>query len=149
MKSSSLEVLMRALVSNLTALLLVVHAMIGCCHHHWHSAAECVPATTFAATCDCCPHHFDLTDAPHQPGDQEPGEPCSGSLECQGVCKFLPSSRAQFDCSGDEGDCQLVAVVDSLAAIDATCHVSASHRASPRDALPSVRLHLLHQRLLV
>jgi hypothetical protein len=65
------------------------------------------------------------------------------------VCKFLPSSRAQLDCSDDEGDCQLLAVVDCLTAIDAIHHVSASHRASPRDALPSVRLHLLHQRLLV
>jgi hypothetical protein len=144
MTSSSLEVPMRALVSNLTALLLIVHAMIGCCHHHWHSAAECGPETTFAATCECCPHHFDLTDADHQPG-----EPCSGALECQGVCKFLPSSRVQLDCSDDEGDCQLVAVVDSLAAIDAIHHVNVSRRASPRDALPPIRLHLLHQRLLV
>jgi hypothetical protein len=149
MKSSSLEVLMRALVSNLTALLLVIHAMIGCCHHHWHSAAECGGAMALTATCDCCPQHPSAADADHPANDHKPCEPCSGSLECLGVCKFLPSSRVQLDCSDDEGDCLLVAVVDSLAAIDAIHHVNVSRRAGPRDALPPIRLHLLHQRLLV
>ena len=83
---------MRALVPNLTAVLLVIHAMIGCCHHHWHTDGEVRnPRRSAYRTLQL----LRVTTADRMTTSKVPGEPCNGERECQGVCTYLPTQRMQ------------------------------------------------------
>jgi hypothetical protein len=137
---------MRAFLSNLTALLLIVHAMFGCCRHHWQSDTECAAATTICAESapgcgHCCCSHDE---------DEQPSEPCSGGLECQGVCTYLPTSKTVVDASAANNAFDFAAIAATL--LDGRLAVSVSPWArahAPDDSPPRLRLHLLHQSLLI
>jgi hypothetical protein len=108
---------MHALISNLLAVALVAHATIGCCHHHWHCAGESASIDSIAVqACQCCPHHTDF-------GCEHPaeGEPCSGEFECQGVCSYLPTQRAEVDHSFDGVAFDMMVPLNSTAVYLANC----------------------------
>jgi hypothetical protein len=138
------EVVMRTLMSHFTAFLLVAHAVIGCCHHHWHSDAECCLRTTVAATCDCCASHGETTEP-----DNEPATPCNGGLECHGVCTYLPTPKTQVDDASDDRSIDLAAVMPRLFAAACVESAIAANRLSPPDSSPPLRLNLLQQRLVI
>jgi len=138
---------MRTLLSNLTAVLLVIHAMIGCCHHHWHSDTECAEAefTLCAAPCQCC----DPCCGTHDEGEL-PSSPCNGELECQGVCAYLPTQKTVIDDSSADIAVDFAAVAPSLldgrlAAATLPWDLAHTLNESP----PPLRLHLLYQILLI
>jgi hypothetical protein len=136
---------MHALTSNLTAAMLVIHAMIGCCHHHWHQADESAVAPAIAVACQCCHHCDSFGDA-----EQVPDEPCSGEVECQGVCTYLPAQKTAIDASPMACSFDLAVVPQSvnlchLATTASTWDSSAGPRSSPQPPT----LHLLHQLLLI
>jgi hypothetical protein len=136
---------MRALVPNLTAVLLVIHAMIGCCHHHWHGDDEVAAASISVSHCSCCSHQRATHDA-----SKVPGEPCNGERECHGVCSYIPTQRMQLGASAGGIDFRLAIVtpVHTSGRIAA-----AAERLDQLDAVddspPPLRLHLLHQILLI
>jgi hypothetical protein len=134
---------MRTLMSHFTAFLLVAHAVIGCCHHQWHSDSECCKRTTVAATCDCCASHSESEP------DDGPTTPCNGGLECHGVCTYLPTPKTQIDDVGDDRSVDLAAVMPRLFA--AACVESATvvNRCVSLDTSPPLRLNLLQRRLVI
>ncbi len=139
---------MRALLPNLTAVLLVIHAMIGCCHHHWHSDTECAEAAfTLCASprCQC----GDPCCVPHEQSEQ-PSQPCNGELECHGVCTYLPTQKTVIDTSiaGNAFDfAVLVPTIVDRRLDAATLPWDLSHTLN--ESPPPLRLHLLYQTLLI
>lgn len=141
---------MRAIVCNLMAALLLVHALVGCCRHHEHSAARYEQADSALSTEIACCHHdhncfgTETTPAP---------APCDCKLECKSLCIYLPPER----CVVDAGDLSLpfdVATVQhdswTSAAIEAAAASSFwEYTRAFNDTKPPVRLHLLHQIILV
>ena len=139
---------MHALISNLTAVLLIIHAMIGCCHHHWHCDEECAAAaaiTLCAAPCQCC----DQCCGSHDESEQ-PSQPCNGELECQGICTYLPTQKTVIDASPAVAAFDFAAVIPTL--LDgrlAAAALSWDRTHTHNDSPPALRLHLLHQILLI
>jgi hypothetical protein len=136
---------MNAFLSNLTAVTLVIHAMIGCCHHHWQHADEAVSAAAVSVACTCC-HHGD------QAGEEEqvPEEPCSGEIQCQGVCTYLPSQKTDIDASPMSSSFEY-AIVPPVAGM-CQLAISASTWDSsdgPDNSRQPPTLHHLHQLLLI
>ena len=139
---------MHAFLSNLTAFLLVVHAMIGCCHHQWHCDAECAaaaPVSLCAAPLPCCDQ---CCGSYHE--SEPPAEPCDCEFECQGVCTYVPTEKTQVDASPAD------AAFDFPAAIPALLDGQLAAAALPwdlahtlNDSPPPLRLHLLYQILLI
>ena len=137
---------MRALQSNLTAILLVIHAMIGCCHHHWHCDAECAAAVTLcAAPCQCC----DQCGGSHDESEQ-PSQPCNGELQCQGVCSYLPTQKTVIDASDVDSGLDFAAIIPThLDGHLAAAALPWGFAHTVNDSPPPLRLHLLHQILLI
>lgn len=136
---------MRALVSNLTAVLLVIHAMIGCCHHHWHCDDECATAANVsAAPCHCCERH----NGSHDEGEL-PSSPCNGERECHGVCTYLPTQKTVVDASSTDAGFDFDAPIPMI--LDG--HLAAARlswgRAHILNDPPPIRLHLLYQVLQI
>jgi len=135
---------MKAFLSNLTAVLLVIHAMIGCCH--WHDNASCISSATISATpSQCCGHRHGSHDK-----NKQPAQPCNGEVKCQGLCSFLPSQKVVIDAPTSD------AALDFASAMSTHFdgHLAAAamgwDRAHIRgDSPPRLRLHLLHQHLLI
>ena len=141
---------MRAIVCNLMSALLLVHALIGCCRHREHNAAqhERIEAAQASATA-CCHHGHGCC------GDEtkQAPAPCHCKLECRSLCIYLPTEK----CVVDAGDLRLSidfalnhhgefasAAIESMAASSFWEYARAYD-----DTEPPVRLHLLHQIILV
>jgi hypothetical protein len=139
----SLEAFMRVIVSNLTAAMLLVHALVGCCRYYEHNcgrhdfATDCV--SVIAA---CCDHCHGRNEAPTRP------ENCG--FECQGVCTYLPPQKTFIDSPHSNISRDFLPLDPPLAD---NCLASASFLLEQssswsRPELP-LRLHLLHQIILV
>ncbi len=134
---------MQVLLSNSTALVLLVHALLGCCWHHAPACHE--PEAEPAAAVACCSHHQHAEDG----CGHTPVEPCKCKLECHGICTYLPPQKTSLDAP------ELIVPFDFVALTLATSHLSASPEASwdaaisPGSSGCAHRLHLLHQVLLI
>lgn len=135
---------MRAITVNLTAVLLVIHAMIGCCHHDWQCGSEGSPADK-VATCGCCDHH-----GATQGDVEENPAPCDSQQECHGVCNYVPTQRA-VDGTLDGSNNRAVAIaIPKLIHYHAAASVACwADVVPPDDSPPPLRLHLLYQLLLI
>jgi hypothetical protein len=126
--------LMRAVFSSLVAASLLIHAAIGCCWHHPHNDDD-----------TCCDDsqtgsHHDSEQGGHSHG------PCKD--HCQGTCHYLPVQKSQVD------KITVHSLLDFAAIVPATCEVPfasqlRASRTHESAAEPPVRLHLLHQILLI
>ena len=136
---------MRAVSSILMASLLFIQAVSGWC---WHPAREGTGLDNSVApiesTVRCCDR--DCEDAREGEPSQDP---CKCRLECSGVCTFLPPEKTLIDAP------QLVAGFDHLSVFPALAEsqdVSANWTRvvhGPSELEPPLRLHLLHQSLLI
>lgn len=136
---------MRAVSSSLMVGLLIIQAVSGWC---WHPARNCTGLESSVApvawTIRCC--DGDCEGAREREPSQDP---CKCRLECSGVCTFVPPEKTQIDAP------QLVVGFDHLAvspALTDSQAVSAfwTEVARGRSELePPLRLHLLHQILLI
>jgi len=136
---------MQWFLTNLTIVALAIHAFFGCpCHEPQSCVPLDDPAAAVAHSTHCCEHH---QDAP--PAEQAPAEPCKCKLTCHGVCISLPPPRPSLETAEDGFSVGLAAVdqaASSLLAGTATC----LERAHVPDAgVPPLRLHLMHQVLLI
>jgi hypothetical protein len=137
---------MRTFVSNLTAAMLVVHALVGCCRHHDHLFVGCDSTErSDSLVADCC--HADRAPAGHS--EERPFAPCDCKLECKALCISLPPEKSLLD-AGESVPCiDVVAVASARGSIfSSTAH---AYRGATRDihASPPLRLHLLHQIILI
>jgi hypothetical protein len=143
---------MRLLVSGLMAVLLLANAVFGCCRH---SMLACglpdrvsnkpgASSTPESADACCCHHGQDEQDE-----QSERHAPCECSLDCYGACTFLPTEKSETELADAVAPLDLVPLIDRLltAGYDGDAGPNA---ASPSTGYsPPVRLHLLHQSLLV
>jgi hypothetical protein len=133
---------MRNFLSNLTAALLALHTVLGCCWHHEHRCAEACSLAVAAESSHCC-------DADHSPGDGATigvqGHAQHGLHECLGAaCNFVgPTKQKPHHRSSP------------TQAAPASCGVTTFLAADSRQLFccnalpPSLPLHLIHQVLLI
>lgn len=131
---------MQSILSNLLAALLVIHACFGCCRQVVAGVgiqACCAPAVDRV---NCC----DNGDSPDCPSDSPTEAPTQST--CQGTCIYVASHD---DDVMDLSPAELVACASIELSI-AVPHFSVVLRHSPDlDTAPPLRLHLLHQILLI
>ncbi len=126
---------MQAFVANLTAALLFIHTVFGCCWHH----AQCSTVAVSEAA-HCCHHHQHSSDSkPHE----RPGK-CN--VECEGTCTYVAPQKVKV-----ESPQWLTIDLPVLPSLAGPQVEAASFRefVSPLpDWLLPLRIHLLHQVLL-
>ena len=135
---------MQAALSNLMAALLLIQALTGwCCYHPCASTAVQTTTLVQSHRPSCC----DDCDDESRPAPK-PTAPCR-CQDCLGFCTYVPTDKAQVDCP------QLVVPIDSLAFVPilADSHMSGMFfgdvAKGPPVAEPPLRLHLLHQVILI
>lgn len=132
---------MRALLSILLAFLLLAQATFGLC---WHKVDDCANCSLRPAVCsgECCENETDGLSS------DNPAEPAGCRLECRGFCTFLPTQSIKVD-TGNQLALDFVADIPSL--VDGKLAPSRSweHLFPDIDHAPPLRLHLLHQLLLI
>jgi hypothetical protein len=137
---------MRAVVNNLMASLLLIQVSTGWCWHGADGCADCHDPTVqrVAATIGCEDDHCKS----YEHRDESP-DPCRDESECHGVCTYVPSHETRLDMA------QLAVSFDIMPfALIVADHGILSgttwERASHFDfSEPPLRLHLLHQLLLI
>src|SRR6267142_2333810 len=133
---------MQAVLSISTAATLFIHAVFGCCWPHVHSRDHAITAA-IAQPVSCCKHHY------HGSDDRQQEKPRKCTVECEGTCNYLVPQKVQIDAP------QTVALFDLIAAVPAVADVQAALArfwalgCSPQESAPPLRLHLLHQLLLI
>jgi hypothetical protein len=127
---------MQAFVASLTAALLFIHTVFGCCWHHAQcsTAGVCEPA-------HCCHHHQ------HDSDGQQQERPCKCTVECEGTCIYVVPQKVTVE-APDRVAIDVLAVLPSLADCQIEAAVCWEGITSPTDLAPPMRTHLLHQVLL-
>lgn len=145
---------MQFVVTHLVAVAITLHSVLGCCWHHAHEtvvqtkdANECKPVEPMTG---CCCHRHRPEVEPKQTDSESQRLPAEGhdSESCGDKCQYVASARLQLD---DLTSTTLFAGVPSIdEAIATPSHVGV-HFGFDAGAVdpPPVRLHLLHQLLLI
>jgi len=129
---------MQAFVASLTAAMLLLHAVLGCC---WHHAHRCEHRLASAQPADCC-HHLP------QDGDGQPeNNPHSCPGECEGSCVYVVPGKVQIE-APQWTSIDFLAVLPLLADEPWEAATSWEAACSVPDFAPPLRRHLLHQVLL-
>jgi hypothetical protein len=127
---------MQAFVAHLTAALLFIHTVFGCCWHH----AQCsTPAVTESE--HCCHHHQHSSDS------RQPEKPCKCNIECEGTCAYVVPHKVKVEAPHWIG-MDLPAVLPSLANHELEAASFCQFLSPLPDWAPPLRTHLLHQVLL-
>jgi hypothetical protein len=138
---------MRAIVSNMTAAMLLIHAMAGCCRHHGCHVASCdVAVEKVCRTDDCCHRKHSPCDQP----TERPLRPENCTFDCHGVCTYVPPQKTLVEKPHSTIALDFLPADPALA--DSSLVIAGSLREStdgcPAPGLP-LHLHLMHQVLLV
>lgn len=150
-----IEDMLRAAIAHFVAGMLMLHSVLGCCWHHAHACAHGDCAWSESTADDAHSHacsddsHGDDCDAGCQSRGDESSRGNHSSLECPGACVYLPPEKAISANHGPEGVAGFVAIPAAMALwvlspVDAREWISDSERIEP-----PLRLHLLHQILLI
>ncbi len=141
---------MHALIANLLAGLLLIHALLGCCWHDGRTWTACVAPRCGVVIVGICSGSHGTVE--HETGDQNrQHHPRPSPVEkCPCVYTFLPPGKTHarpllVQAPFDLGAIYLLPVEVSADGLTRTCN----RVAGPLEAQPSVRLHLLHQILLI
>jgi hypothetical protein len=135
---------MHAAVSSLMVAVLAVQTVFGCCWHHAHWHLHCNRSRVEAAApVKCCHHH--QHESPGQPSP----EPCQNHDECQGLSVFLLPQKLQIEASHCITAFDIAAIVPSLADGQVATGFFGADVACSSSIEPPLRLHLLHQTLLI
>ena len=126
------------------AALLFIHTACGCCWYNAHKNAACGHPHLPGLAGTCCQHDNRATD-----GDESSDGPCRCRLECQGVCTYLPPQKAQID----PPHLSIPFDLPAPPSASADAHFASAWRgefaSGPIEPRPPLRLHLLHQILLI
>jgi len=138
---------MRRVLSSLVAVMLLAHSTVGCCRHDDHAQSsfettECCESHV----ADCC-HDDHATESHH---DTRPFAPCDCKLQCKTFCISLPPEKTLLDAGHSTPGIDSVAVESNATASCPTLVAGWRDglRAS-RLSKPPLRLHLLHQVILI
>jgi hypothetical protein len=127
---------MQAFVASLTAALLFIHTVLGCCWHHAHGSA---PSVSQAA--HCCHHH-------QHDDDSKPSQtPAKCKVDCEGACTYIVPQKVQIK-APQWVAMDLPAVLPSMADCQVEAAPSSEALLSLSDWVLPLRTHLLHQVLL-
>ena len=138
--------IMHIVVSNLTAVMLAAHALLGCCWHHGHGSEQMgSPVAVLASSghCEAGDAHGPSL-AQHDCGTQHGERP-----NCQGSpCMFIGPATQNISPSAV---CALQPLVATLPPASLSAGGAAIERSllAAGALLPPVRLHLAHQVLLI
>lgn len=143
---------MRALVSHIVAVAVTLHALLGCCWHHAHESVVAVAETEAKAPAPvkkcCCKHHHEpeLAQEEHHSTDQDPVDRCPNT--CGDKCVYVGVNRVQLDHALILTSFDLVTAAPQY---DLATDLSISRFESDDATVdpPPLRLHLLHQLLLI
>jgi hypothetical protein len=128
---------MQCLLSSLTAVVLLAHALLGCCFHHPHASA---PAAKAHGHAGCAGHTH---GPPEKPGDDDRrGHECDG-----GACFFVRAEKSHPPSPAADWELCLVSpasVVETAASI-----FHSADPAAAQNVAGHVRLHVLHRILLI
>jgi len=138
--------IMHIVVSNLTAVMLAAHALLGCCWHHGHGSEQVRgPVAALASSGHCAAGDaHGPSPAQHDCGTQR-GE----RHDCQGSpCMFIGPAIQNISPSAV---CALQPLVATLPPASLSADGAAIERSllATGALLPPVRLHLAHQVLLI
>ena len=138
--------IMHIVVSNLTAVMLAAHTLLGCCWHHGHRSEPMCSAVASAASSG----HCEAGDA-HGPSpvQHDCGTQHGGRHDCQGSpCMFIGPTTQSISPSAV---CTLQPLVATLPPASLSAGGAAIERSllATGALLPPVRLHLAHQVLLI
>lgn len=154
---------MHPILSSFVAAMLSIHALLGCCWHHAQGCEVCdsvkheAVSPELALLTTCCQHaaeagRHDLDRSGHDQhaGQEQPHRaPCKCQIECRGTCAYLLTPRAL---TGDQkstlSDC-VAMIVPAITTGQSALPLSWPLGNSPANSEPPVRLHLLHQILLI
>lgn len=146
------ERIMRFICCNLMSALLFMHALLGCCWHHAHGESCCSkPAPDRASVAkheSHCSHKHCSRSSENAPQQQEPAEP-SEHEDCPGACNFLPIVKTQVDTESGMMVQSFVAYIAWAAKSDVPSQYSARSESGSAILCLPLRLHLLHQILLI
>jgi hypothetical protein len=124
---------MQAFLSSVTAAILFIHTVFGCCWHHAHGSTAAI-----SEPARCCHHHQHSNDSKPQQ------KPCKCNVECESACTYIVPQKVIVEAP----QCiafDLLAVLPSLAGRQMEVAASWQGITSPSDTAPPVRTHLLHQ----
>lgn len=132
---------MRAVSTILMVSLLLIQALSGWC---WHAARDRTGLETSVATVKSC--DGDCEDA----SEEEPSQdPCKCRLECSGICTFVPPEKTLADAPQLVVGFDHLAIYPVLAGSQAVIGFWTEVARGPSDLERPLRLHLLHQILLI
>lgn len=135
---------MPRIVSILLAGSLLAHVALGCCGHVEHTCGRDAALAERAAASDCCEGDH---DGPTCPAERD--DPCKCRPECHGKCLFLPGATKLHAASSTRSSPRAAAtslLPATSPAGAARCWQQACQHFPPEQP---VRLHLLHQLLLI
>jgi hypothetical protein len=136
---------LRGFLTNLTAVMLFTHAVLGCCSHHVHACGESHGSVVFL---DGKHHCSDACGDDSAGSSEQTGHEHQGRDDCQGSkCDFgrPANERVSKSC---HVVCQPVLLLLSEAA-PAAVDGQREHVFGSLGVLPPLRLHLVHQVLLI
>lgn len=129
---------MQAVFANLTASLLLVQMLTGWC---WRCASEthaCTADVQVTSHCCCDP-------TPHE----TPEAPANCPKECQGVCVYVSPVNVHVDLSLLDADFGLYMVSVELLHEQVASEAYWERNGDNSPSEPPIRLHLMHQLLLI
>ena len=133
-------VVMQAFLNILTAALLFIHTVFGCCWHHAHACGtDCASAVIKSAP--CCHHHQHCDDSKHSE------RPCKCKVDCEGTCTYVVPQKVKVE-APQSTTMDLLATLPSLAEHQIEAASFRETISSLPDWAPPLRTHLLHQVLL-
>jgi hypothetical protein len=82
-------------------------------------------------------------------GDQSPNEPSERGAECHGFCVYVPAQKAQLDAPMALAPCDFAAILPALAEAQLAAGPRWQRGCDPAHFESPLRLHLLHQIMLI
>jgi hypothetical protein len=136
---------LRGFLTYFTAVMLCAHAVLGCCSHHVHACGESHGPVAFV---DGAHHCSDNCGGRSAGRSEQTGHEHEGQDDCQGsTCDFGRPANEQ-EAKSPDVFCQPVAVLLSEAA-PALVGGQLEHQLGTPGVLPPIRLHLVHQVMLI
>ena len=132
---------MHAVVSSVMSVVLLIHTAVGCCLHH----ARCLEFTCASSSepiKPCCQHRRHDTES-------RPTNPCGSKVECQGTCTYVAPEKVRIAGQPLVASFDLPAMLPAGLATHAVTAFGFEFGHLPLAGAPPLRLHLLHQSLLI
>lgn len=136
---------MQAVISNLLAGLLLIQALTGWCDRSLYVCESgCAEVADSGLADNCCKH-----DVCPVGEDRSPADSCPSKGECHGICTYVPSQETRIDTSQVVLPVAFMAVIPATADAETVSSLSLDSLWHSAISEPPVRLHLLHQIILI